>query len=32
MEFGSPSGVRSHLRKAQLDAQEASALPGLGLK
>jgi para-nitrobenzyl esterase len=32
MEFGSPSGVRTHLRKAQLDAQETSVLPGLALK
>jgi para-nitrobenzyl esterase len=31
MEFGASSGVRTHLRKAQLDAQEAAALPTLGL-
>lgn len=31
MEFGSSSGVRTHLRKMQLDAQEAAALPTLAL-
>jgi para-nitrobenzyl esterase len=31
MEFGSPSGVRSHFRKAQFDAQQAATLPKLGL-
>ena len=31
MEFGKDSGVRTHFRKAQLDAQEADALPTLGL-
>ena len=25
MEFGDPPGVRTHFRKAQLDAQEAEA-------
>lgn len=29
MEFGAPSGVRAHFRKAQYDAQEAFALPAL---
>jgi para-nitrobenzyl esterase len=32
MEFGSSSGVRTNLRKAQLDAQQASALPALKLE
>jgi para-nitrobenzyl esterase len=32
MEFGSPSGVRTHLRKTQLDAAEAATLGGLKLK
>jgi len=31
MEFGAASGVRTHLRKAQLDAQEAVTLPTLAL-
>ena len=31
MEFGAASGVRTHLRKTQLDAQEAVALPTLAL-
>jgi para-nitrobenzyl esterase len=31
MEFGAESGVRTHLRKAQLDAQEAVTLPTLAL-
>nr|QQZ50707.1 carboxylesterase family protein [Phenylobacterium glaciei] len=31
MEFGAPSGVRTHFRKARLDAQEAVALPTLEL-
>lgn len=31
MEFGAESGVRTHFRKVQLDAQERVALPGLGL-
>jgi len=31
MEFGASSGVRAHLRKAQLDAQEKAALPTLAL-
>jgi para-nitrobenzyl esterase len=31
MEFGKDSGVRSHFRKAQLDAQEAVTLPTLAL-
>jgi para-nitrobenzyl esterase len=31
MEFGSPSGVRTHFRKAQLDAVEKVTLPTLGL-
>jgi para-nitrobenzyl esterase len=31
MEFGSPSGVRTHFRKSRLDAQQAVALPTLGL-
>ncbi len=31
MEFGKEAGVRTHFRKAQLDAQEASTLPTLGL-
>jgi len=31
MEFGAVSGVRGHLRKAQLDAQEAVTLPTLAL-
>ncbi|HEY0437334.1 MAG TPA: carboxylesterase family protein [Phenylobacterium sp.] len=31
MEFGKDSGVRTHLRKAQLDAQEAATLPTLAL-
>ncbi|MDB5422595.1 MAG: carboxylesterase type [Phenylobacterium sp.] len=31
MEFGASSGVRTHFRKAQLDAQDAAALPTLGL-
>jgi para-nitrobenzyl esterase len=31
MEFGKDSGVRTHLRKTQLDAQEAVALPTLAL-
>jgi para-nitrobenzyl esterase len=31
MEFGKDSGVRSHFRKAQLDAEQASVLPTLGL-
>jgi para-nitrobenzyl esterase len=31
MEFGSDSGARTHFRKVQLDAQEAVALPSLGL-
>jgi hypothetical protein len=32
MEFGSSSGVRTNLRKTQLDAQEKSALPSLKLQ
>ncbi|HXA37811.1 MAG TPA: carboxylesterase family protein [Phenylobacterium sp.] len=31
MEFGASSGVRAHFRKAQLDAEQASVLPTLGL-
>jgi para-nitrobenzyl esterase len=31
MEFGASSGVRTHLRKTRLDAQEAATLPTLGL-
>ncbi len=31
MEFGASSGVRTHFRKAQLDAQEAEVLPTLAL-
>ncbi len=31
MEFGATSGVRTHFRKAQLDAEEASTLPTLAL-
>jgi para-nitrobenzyl esterase len=31
MEFGASSGVRTHLRKAQLDAQETMTLPTLAL-
>jgi hypothetical protein len=31
MEFGSPSGVRTHLRKTQLDAVEQVMLPRIGL-
>lgn len=31
MEFGATSGVRTHFRKPQLDAQQAVALPTLGL-
>lgn len=31
MEFGASSGVRTHFRKAQLDAQQADALPELSL-
>jgi len=31
MEFGQTPGVRTHLRKAQLDAQEATSLPTLAL-
>ena len=31
MEFGASSGVRTHLRKAQLDAQQAQILPTLML-
>jgi hypothetical protein len=31
MEFGKESGVRSHFRKTQLDAEEASTLPTLQL-
>ena len=31
MEFGASSGVRTHFRKAQLDAQQAQALPSLAL-
>ncbi|MFI4949810.1 MAG: carboxylesterase family protein, partial [Caulobacterales bacterium] len=31
MEFGAASGVRSHFRKAQLDAEQASTLPSLEL-
>jgi para-nitrobenzyl esterase len=31
MEFGKESGVRAHLRKAQLDAQETATLPTLAL-
>ena len=31
MEFGTTSGVRTHFRKAQLDAEEASSLPALAL-
>ncbi|MBW8813531.1 MAG: carboxylesterase family protein [Caulobacterales bacterium] len=32
MEFGSPSGVRTHFRKSQLDAHQALALPRMQLK
>jgi para-nitrobenzyl esterase len=32
MEFGASSGVRTNLRKTQLDAQEKATLPGLSLK
>jgi para-nitrobenzyl esterase len=32
MEFGAQSGVRTHLRKAQLDAQEQVVLPRLQLR
>ncbi len=32
LEFGSPSGVRTAFRKAQLDAQEAAVLPRLALE
>jgi para-nitrobenzyl esterase len=32
MEFGKASGVRTRLRKAQLDAEQASVLPTLRLK
>jgi hypothetical protein len=32
MEFGSPSGVRAHWRKPQLDAVERVLLPRLGLR
>ena len=31
MEFGKDSGVRAHLRKAQLDLQESVTLPTLAL-
>jgi len=31
MEFGKDSGVRTHFRKAQLDAEEAATLPTLAL-
>ena len=31
MEFGKESGVRTHFRKAQLDAEQASTLPTLAL-
>ncbi|MBS0361105.1 MAG: carboxylesterase family protein [Proteobacteria bacterium] len=31
MEFGKESGVRTHFRKAQLDAQEAATLPTLAI-
>ena len=31
MEFGAETGVRTNLRKSRLDAQEAAALPTLGL-
>jgi para-nitrobenzyl esterase len=31
MEFGKESGVRTHFRKAQLDAQQALVLPTLAL-
>ncbi|HEY3950271.1 carboxylesterase/lipase family protein [Phenylobacterium sp.] len=31
MEFGKDSGVRTHFRKTQLDAEEASTLPALKL-
>jgi para-nitrobenzyl esterase len=31
MEFGKESGVRTHFRKAQLDAEQASVLPTLAL-
>jgi len=31
MEFGAASGVRTHFRKAQLDAEEAATLPTLGV-
>jgi len=31
MEFGKDSGVRTHFRKAELDAEQASALPTLAL-
>jgi len=32
MEFGAASGLRTNFRKTQLDAQQASSLPGLMLK
>jgi para-nitrobenzyl esterase len=32
MEFGSPSGVRTHLRKSELDAVEGVTLPRIGLR
>ena len=32
MEFGARSGVRTHLRKTQLDAQQANVLPDLKLR
>ncbi|PZQ59056.1 MAG: carboxylesterase [Phenylobacterium zucineum] len=32
MQFGSPSEIRTNLRKPQLDAQDADVLPTLGLK
>jgi para-nitrobenzyl esterase len=31
MEFGATSGVRTHFRKAQLDAEQAATLPSLEL-
>ena len=31
MEFGAVSGVRTHFRKAQLDAEQAATLPTLAL-
>jgi para-nitrobenzyl esterase len=31
MEFGKDSGVRTHFRKPQLDAEEAATLPTLAL-